>query len=105
MTEKRRLHVFFRLFGLAILQVLIIGTVSNVIAQQYPYNVDTKPPRGFIPTSDQLASPIDSVDPVNGKLHLQVPLGSLPPGPAGTGFDLDLAYDSHLYDLYVHEIQ
>src|SRR5262245_57359574 len=78
--------------------VLMVGLVTSAAAQDL-YTVDTKPPRGFMPTSDQLSSPIDSIDAVNGKLHLQVPLGSLPRGKAGSGFDLELNYDSHLYDL------
>src|SRR5215471_6358478 len=52
-----------------------------------------------MPTSDQISSPLDNIDAVNGKLHLQIPLGSLPRGPAGSGFDVDLVYDSHLYDI------
>jgi hypothetical protein len=32
------------------------------------------------------------------------PLASLPRGRAGSGFDLDLAYDSHFYDIYPHTI-
>jgi hypothetical protein len=44
---------------------------------------------------------MDSIDAVNGNLHLQVPLASMPKGPAGWGFDLDLVYDSHLYDVMV----
>ena len=61
--------------------------------------VDTRPLRGFMPTSDQVSSPIDSIDTVNGNLHLQIPLASLPVGRGGSGFDLDLGYDSHIYDL------
>src|SRR5258705_13631210 len=77
---------------------VLIGLVTSVAAQNL-YTVDTKPPRGFMPTSDQLSSPVDSIDAVNGKLHLQIPLASLPRGKAGSGFDLELNYDSHLYDL------
>ncbi len=78
--------------------VLVAGVVMSAAAQDL-YTVDTKPPRGFMPASDQLSSPVDSIDAVNGKLHLQIPLGSLPRGKAGSGFDLELHYDSHLYDL------
>src|SRR5262245_12375722 len=52
-----------------------------------------------MPAADQLSSPVDSIDPVNGTLHLKIPLASLPRGRAGSGFDLDLVYDSHLYDI------
>src|SRR6267154_499796 len=66
---------------------------------QNPYTVETRPPRGFMPTADQLTSPVDSIEPISGKLHLEIPLASLPRERAGTGFDLNLVYDSHLYDL------
>src|SRR5215217_8184955 len=82
----------------------VAGLVPPAAAQQYPYNVDTKPPRGFMPAADQLSSPVDSIDPASGKLHTETPLASLPQGPAGTTFHLDLVYDSHLYDIYPHEI-
>ena len=54
-----------------------------------------------MPTADQVTSPMDSIDAVNGNLHFQVPLASMPKGRAGWGFDLDLIYDSHLYDVVV----
>ena len=54
-----------------------------------------------MPTADQVTSSMDSIDAVNGNLHLQVPLASMPKGPAGWGFDVDLVYDSHLYDVVV----
>src|SRR5207237_10260979 len=72
---------------------------SQSLAQTY--NLETPPARGFMPTADQVTSPIDSINTVNGNLHLQVPLASMPKGRAGWGFDLDLVYDSHLYDVIV----
>lgn len=75
------------------------GTFSVVMGQSYPYDVDTKPVRGFMPNGDYLTSPFDSIDPTSGKLHLQIPLASLPRGRAGAGFDLEMVYDSHLYDI------
>jgi len=58
-----------------------------------------------MPTADQLTSPVDSIDPISGKLHLEIPLASLQRGRAGTGFDLNLVYDSHLYDLVPEILQ
>jgi len=81
-----------------IASILVSGLLSGTTAQNL-YTVETKPPRGFMPTADQLASPADSIDPVSGKVHLQIPLASLPLGRAGFGFDVDLVYDSHLYDI------
>jgi RHS repeat-associated protein len=98
--------VTVRARSFVVLHLLFISATPAAAAmQQYQYSVDTRPPRGLLPTADQLSSPIDTIDPVNGKLHLQVPLASLPPGPADSGFDLDLVYDSHLYDLKSHEEQ
>src|SRR6058998_3952304 len=88
----------FRHAVLALLLVACSGLARIAVAQNL-YSVDTRPPRGFMPTSDQLASPFDAIDTFNGKLHLQIPLGSLPSGRAGLGFDLDLVYDSHLHDI------
>src|SRR5262245_63948343 len=76
----------------------MLSSVLSVAGQNL-YDVDTRPPRGFMPTADQIGSPLDAIDAVNGKLHLQIPLASLPRGRAGSGFDLDLVYDSHLYDM------
>ena len=87
--------------------VLVLGLASvPATAQQpqYPYAVDTKPARGIMPNSEQLSSPLDNIDPTTGKLHIQIPLASLPAGNAGSGFDLTLTYDSHLYDMGVGEL-
>src|SRR5712671_162780 len=82
---------------------MTLGAVSAF--GQNPYTVETRPPRGFMPTADQLTSPVDSIDPLSGKLHLDIPLASLPRGRAGTGFDLNLVYDSNLYDLVPEILQ
>src|SRR4029079_5678239 len=82
--------------------ILIFGlfvSVSVASAQQYPYNIDTRPVRGVMPTSDQITSPFDSIDPVSGKLRLEIPIASLPPGRGGSVFEFNLIYDSHLYDI------
>jgi len=46
----------------------LIGALP--IRAENPYSVETKPPRGFMPTADQLTSPIDSIDPVSGKFFI-----------------------------------
>jgi hypothetical protein len=85
-----------------VLKFVAFGGLAPVAeAQVYPYGFDTRPPRGFMPAADQVTSPIDSIDAVTGKLHLQIPLASLPQRRAGLGYDLDLVYDSHLYDMDV----
>src|SRR5438094_598889 len=67
----------------------------------FPYNLDTRPQRGFMPNSSQLATALDTIDAVSGNVKLTVPLASLPPGRAGFSFDLDLVYNSQIYDIEV----
>jgi RHS repeat-associated protein len=98
MLFSRRVDLFVASF---IAGLLIGGASSPALAQTY--NFDTRPARGFMPTADQVTTPMDSIDAVNGNLHLQVPLASMPKGRAGWGFDLDLVYDSHLYDVVVEQ--
>jgi RHS repeat-associated protein len=72
--------------------------ISSVFAQTPGPYPNTVPDRGTVPFTDQLSSPIDSVEPITGKLNMEIPLASLPPGRAGTGFNLTLTYNSSLYD-------
>ncbi len=80
--------------------ISVLLTVGVVASAQDLYQVETRPVRGFMPNMDQLSSPIDHIDPVSGKLHIEIPLASLPRGRAGSGFDLNLVYDSNGYDLF-----
>jgi RHS repeat-associated protein len=93
----RALIALFLFFGFSAMPV-------SAQQPQYPYAVDTKPSRGIMPNSEQLSGPLDHIDPVSGKLHIQIPLASLPAGNAGSGFDLALTYDSRLFDLGVGEM-
>ena len=90
MTHFQR-TVWFIVFGLMV-------WLPSAMAQN-PYTVETRPSRGFMPSADQLSSPVDTVEPVSGKVHIEIPLASLPRGRANSGFDLNLVYDSHLYDV------
>jgi RHS repeat-associated protein len=104
----RRLRMCAPIFNIAMVAFFLMfgSECVSLKAQQpqYPYAVDTKPSRGLMPNAEQLSGPLDSIDPVTGKLHIQIPLASLPTGNAGSGFDLALTYDSRLYDLGVGEI-
>jgi hypothetical protein len=82
-----------------LLSIMIGGLLNTASAQSPDFSIDTKPPRGFMPNSEQLSSPVDNIDTVNGKLHIQIPLGSLPRGRGGMGFDWNIHYDSNLYDM------
>lgn len=77
---------------------LLIFSVLAAGAQSV-YQVETRPVRGFMPNMDQLSSPVDHVDPVSRKVHLEIPLASLPKGRGGSGFDLKLIYDTHLWNV------
>jgi RHS repeat-associated protein len=90
-----------RLISFVALFVILAVLPAAAQQPQYPYAVDTKPSRGIMPNSEQLSGPLDHIDPVTGKLHIQIPLASLPAGNAGSGFDLALTYDSHVYDMGV----
>jgi RHS repeat-associated protein len=91
MNSIRRSQLFF-------LFIILMGRVSGLNAQ----NLETHPMRGFMPNMDQLSSPADNIDVASGKLKLQIPLASLPRGKGGTGFNLNLEYDSRIYDLDQH---
>jgi RHS repeat-associated protein len=78
--------------NLFLLLILAWGLLSSLNAQ------DAQPHRGLMPNTDQLSSSIDNIDAVSGKLHIQIPLASIPKGNGGLGFDLNLEYDSNLYD-------
>ena len=68
-----------------------------------PELIDTQSARGFLPNHNQLSGSIDNIDISGGKLNLAIPLGSLPRGPGGIGFTLNLQYESNKYDLIPHE--
>ena len=89
MIHIRRIHLFF---------LLVIMGVLVASAKAQDYSVDTKPTRGFMPNFDQLGGPIDNIEVKSGKLHLEIPMASMPPGPGGMGFDINLLYESTLYN-------
>ncbi len=85
-----------------ILTTLFLAVPTAAQAQpEYPYDVDTRPRRGFL-TDAMTGSGVDSIDSVSGNLHLQIPIASLAPGPAGSGFALALAYNSSIWQSRVH---
>ena len=81
-----------------LLGCLLLPAAATAVAQNL-YQVETRPVRGFMPNMDQISSPIDHIDPVSRKLHLEIPMASLPRGRGGSGFDLSLVYDSNFWDL------
>ena len=88
MNSRKSSRILFAL-------ILSCGMVAGMNAQ----DVDTRPVRGFMPNMDQLSSSIDNIDVATGKLNLTIPLGSLPRGKGGTGYELNLQYESNIYEL------
>ena len=86
MDRTRRIYFFF-------LFIMLIGMATGIKGQE------THPTRGFMPNMDQLSSPVDNIDIASGKLHINIPLASMPRGKGGTGYNLNLSYDSHIYDI------
>lgn len=58
------------------------------------------PTRGLMPNAEQLSSEIDNIDVASGKLHLNLPIASLPAGRGGPGVSVALKYDSRIYNIY-----
>ena len=72
-----------RLMHMIIVAIILCSLLSTVNAQ------DIEPIRGIMPNSDQLSGILDDIGLIDGKLHLTIPLASLPRGHAGSGFDLN----------------
>ena len=79
--------------------ILFCGLATGINAQE----VDTMPVRGFMPNHAQLSGSIDNIDILSGKLNLTIPLGSLPRGPGGISYDLNLRYESNRFNLEHHD--
>jgi hypothetical protein len=56
------------------------------------------PNRGFQPGASYALSDIETINTTNGNLSLHLPLGKLPAGRGGFSGQLNLHYDSKLYD-------
>lgn len=68
--------------------------VRCLVAQMPP----DLPYSGKSATGTFLASEMDSIDQATGNVNVKVPLAALPPGRAGSGFSLELVYNSALVD-------
>ena len=77
--------------------LMVAAAGPEVVAQTYPYDVDTRPKTGFLP--DSMVGGVDSIGPANGGLHLNIPIAALPAGAAGMGFELSLVYNSAIYSI------
>jgi RHS repeat-associated protein len=59
--------------------------------------------RGTYPQGSYALSSIESINPVNGNLMFNIPLGALPTGRKGMSTGVGLYYNSKLYDSYLGE--
>lgn len=57
--------------------------------------------RGTYPQGSYALSDIETINPVNGNLMFNLPLGALPAGRKGMGAGVGLHYNSKLYDSYI----
>ncbi len=62
-----------------------------------------QPQRGTYPSGSYAISNIESINPVNGNLMFNLPLGALPAGRKGMGAGVGLHYNSKLFDSFVGE--
>jgi RHS repeat-associated protein len=85
--------------GLFLFIVVASGFLSVATAQQSLISADIYAPHGIMPNSDQVSDGLDSINPATGQLNLGIPVGSLKGGRAGMGFNLQLLYDSNLFDF------
>jgi hypothetical protein len=85
--------------------MILFSTFFAALAPAQTSALETRPQRGFLPNAVYDVSELDSVNTVNGNLSLRIPLASLPRGPAGHGFDVELLYHSQIYDIQVGQRQ
>ncbi len=55
--------------------------------------------RGWRPGGGFLVSDVETINMVNGNVLLRIPLASLPAGRGGSGFTLELRYNSQIWDV------
>jgi RHS repeat-associated protein len=79
--------------------LFVVVLVCVACGEMRAQDVNPIPVRGFLPGHDQLSGSIDNIDIASGKLNVTIPLGSLPRGKGGTGYSLNLQYESRLYDM------
>jgi RHS repeat-associated protein len=84
-----------RYFVCAVLLCLSATSVSRLYGQAN--GLPNTPATGLMATGSYTASETDRVDVTNGNVSMVYPLAKLPPGRGGSGFGLNLLYDSKLW--------
>ena len=78
---------------------LLLLTLAQVPVAAQNTSVNTRPDRGWLPTGVFSGSDLGSVNQVSGNLGVRIPITALPPDRgASQGFQLELSYNSSLYD-------
>ena len=76
-------------------RVIIVSCMIVVMSAVVHAQVSYEPERGFSPGMDQLGGSIDNIDAASGRLHLKIPIASLPSGNGGTGVNVPVE-EEHL---------
>jgi RHS repeat-associated protein len=91
---------------LVVRQTVLVATMafalSNATPDAFCQTVipDSMPSgRGIVPTGTYSVSDIETVDVATGNVFYKIPITSLPPGRAGWSADVNLTYNSQIWDL------
>src|SRR5262245_57720577 len=90
--KQTRLFPNFSLITLCSASLLLILTLHATALGQ------TSQQRGFEPGASYPLSDIETINTMNGNLSIHLPLGKLPVGRGGFSGQVNLHYDSKLYD-------
>ena len=93
MVHAGSLSTYFRMAALITTSSFLIFTLCSAAMGQ-----GSTPQRGFQPGASYALSDIESINTTNGNLSLHLPLGQLPAGRGGLSGQVNLHYDSKLYD-------
>jgi hypothetical protein len=74
---------------------ILLFTSATLFAQEPPY----APARGLTATGEYMVSNIETIDAVSGNVFYKIPISSLPPGPDGFSWGLNLVYNSNILFL------
>lgn len=79
--------------------LLLLAGLPAVAQLPFTDPPDTIPQRGLSTIGQLTPSQIESINAINGNVTLRIPLGQLPPGPAGFSDAVNLVYNSSISDI------
>ena len=77
---------------------LLITALLLLLAASRPSSAQIFPERGFLPGVSYDSSSSDDVNLFSGNMIYRVPVYKFPPGPAGQSMEVDLVYNSFIYE-------